>query len=468
VSQIVKTDGGQVGVDELWLKLIEVNMAAPQQPARGVPRRPPKVRAMMASACGVFRFAPQRILPAKYRLTRPLPVMDNPAPSFPISGVHFKEEEAMLRCLLISGLCLVAEGWAFAGEPPHSAEAPQSRQHVASESPGILQPGGDSKPTTTISGRKKLEGLLQAPANLDFGSLQTVTIKEVLDQLHKQHHLSIRFDLPTLSSVLNSDALASLPSSKQDTNDESKVSPASAPSSLDKLLNVQVAIQNVDLQRVSVATALRHAFDAAPTSADLDDELSGLPITLTNASLLDYVIEDDGLLITSRMNALTLKETRVYSVKNLQEFTPEQLAKVIRLSVRPWSWRSHLNDLGDQLKAGAPRLPSEMVAAVVKTGVQLVSDETGIAVDAAKSPEESSGGTKEVQTTGPEQFTIDSNALVNGLVTFAQASVSALEILHFADPPTGTIQTLPGKLIITQSQAAHREIADLLKQLADE
>jgi hypothetical protein len=372
----------------------------------------------------------------------------------------------MLRCLLISGLCLVTEGWAYASEPPHTSEAPHAWPQAAAAAPATLQPVDDKKPATTLSGRKKLEGQLQAPANLEFGQRQSVTIKEVLDKLHNEHHLSLRFDLPTLSALLNSDALASRPSSKQDTNEESTTSHAAG--SLEKLLNVEVAIQNLDLKNVSVATALRHAFDAVPSSTDLDDELSGLPIMLTNASLLDYVIEDDGLLITSRMNALTLKETRVYSVKNLKDFTPEQLAKVIRLSVRPWSWRSQLNDLGDQLKSGAPRLPAEMVTTIVKSGVQLVSDETGIVTDTAKVSGENSAATKDVQNSGAEQLTIDGNALVNGLVTVAQASVSALEILHFADPPTGTIQTLPGKLIITQSQAAHREIADLLKQLAEE
>jgi hypothetical protein len=60
------------------------------------------------------------------------------------------------------------------------------------------------------------------------------------------------------------------------------------------------------------------------------------------------------------------------------------------------------------------------------------------------------------------------DALVNGLVTFVHTTLTTLEIMHYADPPTGSIQTLPGKLIITQSQAAHREIAELLKQLAEE
>ncbi len=59
-------------------------------------------------------------------------------------------------------------------------------------------------------------------------------------------------------------------------------------------------------------------------------------------------------------------------------------------------------------------------------------------------------------------------AVVNGLVTFTHATLNALEIMHYGDPPTGSIQTLPGKLVITQSQAAHREIAELLRQLEEE
>jgi hypothetical protein len=60
------------------------------------------------------------------------------------------------------------------------------------------------------------------------------------------------------------------------------------------------------------------------------------------------------------------------------------------------------------------------------------------------------------------------NAMVNGLVTFLQATLASLEMFHYAEPPTANIQTLPGRLVITQSQAAHREIAELLKQLAEE
>ena len=60
------------------------------------------------------------------------------------------------------------------------------------------------------------------------------------------------------------------------------------------------------------------------------------------------------------------------------------------------------------------------------------------------------------------------NAIVNCAVTYVHTMVTGLEIVHYADAPTGSIQTLPGKLIITQSQAAHREIAELLEQLSEE
>jgi hypothetical protein len=196
-----------------------------------------------------------------------------------------------------------------------------------------------------------------------------------------------------------------------------------------------------------------------------------MPILLTNASLLDYVVESDGLLITTRMKALTYKETRVYSVKRLKDVTPEQIALVIRQAVRPWSWRSRIDELGERLKSGDGGVSPQLLGSLVKSGVQLASAETGITVGPASTtseqpeakpaaPPSSDNDVKEMQMMG--------NAVVNGLVTFAHASLTTLEIVHYADPPTGSIQTLPGRLVITQSQAAHREIAELLKRLEEE
>ena len=74
---------------------------------------------------------------------------------------------------------------------------------------------------------------------------------------------------------------------------------------------------------ISVATVLRHALDAAPLAGN--EDYAGMPILFTNAMLLDYLIEDHGLLITTRMRALTSKETRVYSIKHLSDLAPDEL-----------------------------------------------------------------------------------------------------------------------------------------------
>jgi hypothetical protein len=224
---------------------------------------------------------------------------------------------------------------------------------------------------------------------------------------------------------------------------------------------MEVDIETINLKEVSVATVLRHVLDAAPMVAD---DL-GLPIPMTNAMLLDYVLEDDGLLITTRMKALTTKETRVYSVKHLDDCPPEQLSKLIRQSIRPWSWRSQINDLGDQMK-GTP-LPPELLSSIFKSGVQLAAAEIGATVTVAEEGEKPSPEKKDDKTDEIRQAAMVGNAIVNGLVAFAHTTLSALEMFHYAEPPSGTIQTLPGKLIIRQSQAAHREIADLLEQLAE-
>jgi hypothetical protein len=227
---------------------------------------------------------------------------------------------------------------------------------------------------------------------------------------------------------------------------------------VDLLLSLPIDTRTVDLRNVSVATVLQLVLDASPTSAMLED-FSGMPIPLTNALMLDYVVEDDGVLITTRVKALLDKETRVYSVKHLKDCPPEELAKIIRQSVRPWSWRSQINDLGDQLK-GAP-LPAELITSAFKAGVQLAG---GTIVPTAAETESKPAQ----QADESKQMAMLGNAVVNGLVTFAHAGLSALEMMHYAEPPTATIQTLPGRLIVTQSQAAHREIAELLRQLAEE
>jgi hypothetical protein len=458
----------------------------------------------------------------------------------------------MKRQLCVVGICLGFMASAIAADPPQKGKASAKA----------------TVPPRRISGRTQLEALLLSPAKLDFEGRKQVTVREVLDQLHQQHHLSLRFDTPTLAAMLDKSsqtpayrsaqaptnylatlgfpaycpgascptgvvhiqssqpvypvaaagyyapdepgdgapvaaaavaasapaavasptgvvpgvaiAPAALPQvssdsplagdSKLEPMTVAPVKPAPATSSaeapkgiqeiLEELLDKELDIQTLDLSRVSIATVLRQALDAAPTAQS--DDASGMPILMTNAALLDYLIEDDGLLITTRMKALSTRETRVYSIKHLRDLPPVELSKTIRQSIRPWSWRSQISDLGEQLK-GTP-IPGETLTSLVKTGVQLVGAEVGVDI----SPESTAEPKVPNRIDEAKQLEMLGGAITNGLVTFAQTTLLALEMVHYAEPPTATIQTLGQKLIITQSQTAHREIAELLKQLADE
>jgi hypothetical protein len=404
-----------------------------------------------------------------------------------------------------------------------------------------------------------LEAILREPAGLEFAAEKTVTVGDILDQLHRQHGFSIRFDVPTFATlygagqpplhqepptnanvtgeplptknraaepataypapstatsrpassrripepVVRAQAPAGVasnaglpqslppnpaPLSTPTTSVEppaQPLPPAGPPawvsetgceaqdfqSYFDQALKTAVDVRRVDLNRVSVATALRIALEALPP-ADMGDEGSGLPITLTDAALFDYLVENDGVLITTRLAAMAHKETRVYTVKHLKDCTSSQLATVIRQSVRPWSWRSRIDDIGDQLRASTAHVPPKALGSVLKAGFQAAADATGVSLASDQADDKSDAKTDAkkpaAEMSDAEQAEMLGNAVVNGLVTFAHTTLTALEIAHYADPPTGAIQSLPGKLIITQSQAAHREIADLLKQLGDE
>jgi len=254
--------------------------------------------------------------------------------------------------------------------------------------------------------------------------------------------------------------------------------PAAPHAFFNKLLKQEIDIRTVNMHSVSVATALRHALEALP-AGDPDDRGSGSPIVETEASQFDYLVEDDGLLITTRLKVLATKETRVYSLKNLKDITPDQLSTVIRQSVRPWSWRSRIDDLGTQLKTGGPRIPEKSLVAALKSGVQLATADLpipGLSLSSDDKPvdkKEKAEGHATCQCDNAKEpqeaveLALLGDALANGVVVLAQTSLTALEIAHYADPPTGSVQILPGRLIITQSQPAHREIAELLKQLQE-
>ncbi len=117
---------------------------------------------------------------------------------------------------------------------------------------------------------------------------------------------------------------------------------------------------------------------------------------------LDYVIEDEMLVITSKRDADQRMETRVYDVMALED-QPEELARVIIRCIRPDSWGDH-----SWLEAYGP---------------------SPYAASPARSPR--------TTTSKPDA----------------------------GDQDHASVETLPGRLIIRQSQRGHREIQDLLGQL---
>ena len=238
----------------------------------------------------------------------------------------------------------------------------------------------------------------------------------------------------------------------------------------DHFLQLQISLVSFNPKTVTLGTALRHALDSLSVVNPLSesDELM-LPAMFTEATKFDYMVEEDGLLISFRFMTLLQKETRVYSLKNLPGVTSDQMAEIIRQSVRPWSWRSHINDLGNQLKNGTDRLPKSMAGTLTKAGVSALNVVTEGTVSLASATTATSEtkpeATPELSAEDMKQL---GHGVVNTLTTMTHASLSALEMMHYAELPTATMQTLPGRLVITQTQAAHREIAELLEQLAEE
>src|ERR1700730_16073305 len=112
----------------------------------------------------------------------------------------------MSRYLLAAGICLAVGHGSSAAEPPRNLTGPRQAGHISTvpldSSAGAPQAiAADASTVQRAVGRKALESLLQSPANLQFGHRETITIKELLDQLHERHPLSIRFDMPTLSAM---------------------------------------------------------------------------------------------------------------------------------------------------------------------------------------------------------------------------------------------------------------------------
>jgi hypothetical protein len=215
---------------------------------------------------------------------------------------------------------------------------------------------------------------------------------------------------------------------------------------IETLLQLPIPAILVTLQRVSVEEALRQFLDAVSPAGSATLHAIGLPLP-TRAWDLDLLIADDSLVITTRLRANSAKETRVYRIDHLSETTPEPLlVRVIMHTVRPWSWRGQTTEIAERL---AVRWPKD-TPAISLDSLQL---EGVISAALPAMSEESVAGLGQLFAGGAE-------ALVHSVV-------AALEIVHHGDPPTGVIESIPGFLVITQSQGAHREIGELLDQLTE-
>ncbi len=101
----------------------------------------------------------------------------------------------MIRSSICGTICLLVFSATVVAAPPETRQPPAA-----------ISPAADAKPAQPVAGRKQIEALLQAPAQLDFGTRKAITVQELLDQLHQQHRLSIRFDRPTLAGIYGSGA----------------------------------------------------------------------------------------------------------------------------------------------------------------------------------------------------------------------------------------------------------------------
>lgn len=146
---------------------------------------------------------------------------------------------------------------------------------------------------------------------------------------------------------------------------------------------------------------------------------------------LDYVIQNQVLKIVTRTKADELQETRVYSLRGLSpDYASEDLARVIRHTIQPSSWGP---DSG---------------AAVAWGGFGgALGPEAGGEGEMGAAGYSGGGGGGGMPGGG---FGGGGGGMSGGV---AKAG------------GTASIEPLPNGLVITQSQRAHREITDLLRQL---
>ncbi|SFI78421.1 hypothetical protein [Planctomicrobium piriforme] len=395
---------------------------------------------------------------------------------------------------------------------------------------------------------RKIETLLQMPAQLTLEPHSRITFAELLQQIEETHGLSVRFDRNVLLSF------ATLMQSTLIIGDEPLEEVSQAPATLDPSpavvsLSEQAKVSRLP-QPVTSSQKVRHTLvelnspagpmdaaaaipaspvpavaapDAEPATPETaepappEDEPTGrmhmlsrlselileteigtdairggdltiedvlqiaiaqiatpldsmsleggvFPVTASHAYDLDLLVTPSGVEITTRLACHLHKETRVYRISQLDFAEPDELRDVIVKTVRPWSWKSQVSELIEQVTLDLPdflQLPN-----MPKIKVDLSGDTPAIeSAEVEAEPASEPAPPSQFDTQALKAF---GSLLSTGSTAAIEGMIAAIQVAHHAEPPTGTIETLPGLLIITQSQAAHREIADLLEQLGAE
>ncbi|QDU39477.1 hypothetical protein Mal4_38220 [Maioricimonas rarisocia] len=219
---------------------------------------------------------------------------------------------------------------------------------------------------------------------------------------------------------------------------------------------------------LTVEGLLRAVIAQIPSPLD-DEEFAALPVTYTHAYTWDLLIREEGVYVTTRAQANLHKVARVYRVPASGDFTPETLGEVVRRTIRPWSWRDQIDEVVNRIEIDIPpgaalpsitQLPTIDLASgsIVQTTSDGATPATQEKQDAtANEPENAQASWLSIKAFG--------SLLSSGTIAAAHALINSLEMMHYADPPTATIEVLPGMLIISHSHSAHREIADLLEQI---
>lgn len=183
---------------------------------------------------------------------------------------------------------------------------------------------------------------------------------------------------------------------------------------------------------------------------------------------LDYVIEDEVLKITTGIRAEEKLKTHVYDVRKLQQagFDPDALAEMIRKTIRPASWAVKEPPARCACKC---RSKSGYIGGIGGIGggggFFSITPEKCICRCGSTSPDTAEAQVKTAKR--DDQRADDAKKDSDGPAPAGCCATAQVQACSCDDPGgPGSVVALPGCLVIAQSQHIHKEIVELLEQLA--